>query len=132
MVKFLKFALVGGTGTVLNLSLFFLLVDLGRLGHTTGAVVCFVVAVTWNYLLNHLWTFQHQIVGEKPSLTRYIQFIVVSLAGLAVNIGALNLTLAFFHPAYKVFAQAVGIGCGTFVNYTGSNFFAFRKKRQRT
>ena len=129
MAKFLKFTLVGGSGTVLNLGLFFLLVDRGRLDPTAGAVVCFVVAVTWNYFVNNVWTFRAQIEGEKPSMGRYLRFVAVCLAGLGVNAVALNVVLALFHPVYKVFGQAAGIACGMAVNYIGSNLFAFNKGR---
>ena len=112
MAKFLKFTLVGGSGSVLNLGLFFLLVDRGRLDPTAGAVVCFVVAVTWNYFVNNVWTFRAQIQGEKPSMGRYLRFVAVCLAGLGVNAVALNVVLALFHPVCKVFGQAAGIACG--------------------
>jgi len=129
MAKFLKFTLVGGSGSVLNLGLFFLLVDRGRLDPTAGAVVCFAVAVTWNYLLNNSWTFRAQIQGERPSMGRYLRFVAVCLAGLGMNAGALNVVLALFHPVYKVFGQAAGIACGMAINYIGSNLFAFNKGR---
>ena len=128
MAKLLKFALVGGSGTVLNLGLFLLLVDGGKMSPTLGAVLCFAAAVTSNYLLNHIWTFQTQIGCGGPSAARYLRFIAVSLAGLGVNLGALNLALALFHPACKVFGQAAGIACGMTINFIGSNLFAFHGK----
>ena len=131
MVKFLKFVLVGGSGTALNLSLFFLLVDRGGMDPTAGAAICFALAVTSNYLLNQIWTFQTQIEGEKPSVGRYARFVAVSLVGLGVNVGILNLVLVTYHPAYKVFGQAAGIACGGMISYIGSNLFTFRRKRQR-
>ena len=129
MDRFLKFVLVGGSGTVLNLGLFFLLVDRGRLDPTAGAVVCFAVAVTWNYFLNNSWTFRAQIRDERLSMGRYLRFVAVCLAGLGVNPGALHVVLALFHPVYKVFGQAAGIACGLAINYIGSNLFAFNKGR---
>ena len=130
MVKLLKFALVGGSGTVLNLGLFLLLVDGGGVDPTVGAVFCFAAAVTWNYLLNHIWTFRTQIEGEAPSARRYVRFVAVSLVALGVNVGALNLALALFHPVYKVFGQSAGIACGLVVNCVGSNLCAFQKRQK--
>jgi putative flippase GtrA len=131
MGKLLRFALVGGSGAVLNLGVFFLLVDREGLDPTGAAVMCFALAVTSNYVLNHAWTFHAQIESEKPSVGRYVRFVAVSLAGLGVNVGILNLVLALFHPVCKVLGQAAGIACGMMVNYTGSNLFAFRRKMQR-
>ena len=125
MAKLLRFGLVGGSGAVLNLGLFFLLVDRGRVDPTVGAVLCFAAAVTSNYFLNHLWTFRAQVEGEMPSAGRYLRFVAVSMAGLGVNVGILNVAVAVFHPAYKIFAQAAGIACAMTINYIGSNQIAF-------
>lgn len=130
MDRLLKFALVGGSGTLINLSLFVLLVDRGGVNPTVGAVLCFAIAVTSNYLLDHLWTFRTQIAGERPSLSRYVRFVGASLLGLAVNLGTLNLAIYLFHPVAVVLAQAAGIAGGTAVNFIGSNLIAFRAKRQ--
>ncbi len=127
MVKLLEFALVGGSGTVLNLGLFYLLVDRGRANPSAAAVLCFLVAVTSNYLLNHIWTFRAQIGAEKLSVRRYLRFAAVSVVGLGVNVGVLNLALALFHPTWKVLGQAAGVACGALTNYLGSNLYAFRK-----
>lgn len=131
MDRLVKFTLVGGSGTLINLGLFSLLVDRGGANPTLGAVLCFAVAVTWNYLLDHLWTFRIQMGGEAPSGTRYLRFVEVSLVGLAVDLGGLNLVLLVLHPSHKVIAQAVGIACATAVNYAGASLFAFRPKAER-
>ena len=129
MAKLLKFALVGCSGSGLNLCLFFLLVDREGMDPTAGAVACFVVAVTWNYFLNSAWTFRAHVKGERPSPARYLRFVAVCLTGLGVNAAALNLTLALFHPALKVFGQAAGIASAFAVNYLGSNLFVFHERK---
>ena len=75
VTKLLKFALVGCSGSGLNLCLFFLLVDREGMDPTAGAVICFVVAVTWNYFLNSAWTFRAHVKGERPSPGRYFRFV---------------------------------------------------------
>lgn len=128
MAKLIKFALVGGSGTLVNLCLFFLLVDRGGMIPTIGAVLCFALAVTWNYVLDHLWTFRAQVDGEPPSVPRYLRFVGVSLVGLFVNLGVLNLMILTVHPAYVVYGQAAGIASGMIVNFMGSNLYAFRPR----
>lgn len=132
VARLLKFALVGCSGSGLNLGLFFLLVDRGGMDPTVGAVACFVVAVTWNYFLNRAWTFRAQVKGERPSSGRYLRFVAVCLAGLGVNAAVLNLTLALFHPALKVFGQAAGIASAFAVNYLGANLFVFQERTPGT
>jgi len=128
MAKLLRFAVVGGLGTALNLGLFYLLADLGRVSPSVAAVLCFAAAVTSNYLLNHAWTFRAEMDGERPSPGRYVRFVAVSLVGLGVNLAVLNLVLVLLHPALKVFGQAAGIACGVVTNYIGSDRLAFRRK----
>jgi len=128
VLKLIKFAVVGGIGTLVNLALFFLMVDRGGLNPTVGAIICFAITVTLNYFLNHLWTFRAQVAGEKLSLVRYAKYVTVSLVGLATNLIILNLVLLFFDPTLKVIGQAIGIAAGMVVNFAGSNWFAFRKK----
>ena len=130
MDRLLKFAAVGASGTLLNLGLFFPLVDRGGVPPSVGSVLCFAAAVTWNYLLDHLWTFRVQTAGQRPSVRRYLRFVVVSLGGLALDLGVLNLVIALLHPELKVLAQVAGIACGVIANYTGSSLFAFRRKEE--
>lgn len=128
MVKLIKFALVGGSGTLVNLSLFYSLVDRGGMSPTIGAVLCFLLAVTLNYFFDHLWTFRDQIAGEPPSAARYLRFVGVSSVGLLANLSVLNLVILTVHPSYKVLGQAAGIACGMIATFTGSNLFAFRPR----
>jgi putative flippase GtrA len=101
--QFVKFAVVGGIGTIVNLvvlkaSLFLW----GRLvGDPTLTVelmasgLAFAVAVVNNYLLNRWWTFRStgSFAGE------FLKFLTVSIAGLGLN------ELAFW-----VFRGQIGIG----------------------
>ena len=83
-VELVRFAIVGALGTVTNLALFFVGVDLGGIPPLLGTVPYFAVAVSQNYALNELWTFAPRRDG-KLAWARYCKFIVTSLVGLAVN-----------------------------------------------
>ena len=57
-VELVKFCIVGGTGFVVNLAVFSVLLHVGV--HYIPAAVCsFLVAVTNDYTWNRLWTFAH-------------------------------------------------------------------------
>jgi len=117
--------MVGGLGTVTNLIIFFLLVDVLLFNHLVIAVVSFLISMTQNYLLNHLWTFTEFTLDSKPTIQGLLKFTTVSAGGLVVNLLLLMLVLAFFDPPVKVIAQAVGILGGTAVNYFGSRYWVF-------
>src|SRR5215210_1227857 len=57
-VQFVKFCAVGGSGYVVNLSVFTLAVHTLDLHYLLGATLAFAVAVTNNFLWNRLWTFR--------------------------------------------------------------------------
>ena len=120
-----KFLVVGGLGIVTNLLIFFVLVDLKEWHPTVGAILAFVAAVIQNYVLNHRWTFAHQVRGAGVSLKRFVRFMVVALVALGLNLVVLWAVLKMFDPTWKVFAQAAGILAGTMVNFLGSKSWVF-------
>lgn len=121
-----RFALVGGLGTGTNLALFFVLVDLGGMGPLVGAVVCFAVAVSQNYVLNELWTFTTRGEGAL-SWRRYAKFVGASGLGLAVNAAVLAALIAAFAFPLLVIPQAAGIATGMAVNFLASRHLVFRR-----
>ena len=57
-IQLFKFGLVGGTGYVINIIVFTLLVNGPNIHHLVAAVLAFCVAVTNNFVLNRVWTFR--------------------------------------------------------------------------
>lgn len=126
--KIIKFGFVGGLGTITNMAIFFIFVDLLKFSPTIISTIVFFIAATQNYILNHVWTFKTETSGNKISFYGWIKFILTSLLGLAVNLLVLNLILRFFILPYKVIAQAFGILSGMIFNFLGSKYFVFKKK----
>lgn len=120
-----KFLIVGLLGTVTNLAVFFVVVDLRKWDPTLGAILAFAVSVAQNYFLNHTWTFAHQVRGAAVSLGGYLRFLLVALTALGINLVVLWSILAMFDLPWKVLAQAAGILAGTVINYIGSKFWVF-------
>jgi dolichol-phosphate mannosyltransferase len=68
--QFFKFAVTGGLGTVTNLLIFFLLVDVANLNQVLISVCCFFVASIQNYILNHKWSFGQSSRHEPLSVRK--------------------------------------------------------------
>jgi dolichol-phosphate mannosyltransferase len=128
MDQFLKFALTGGLGTITNLAIFFLCADIFRLPEIPVSIFCFFIAATQNYIINHTWSFRRNMAKEALSLKKLLQFIILSLFGLTVNIGAMKIILLRFIIPYKFIAQGAGIACGMIVNFVFSKRLVFRRK----
>jgi len=126
-IFFLKFAIVGGSGTIINLVIFYFMADYFKINPILSSVVGFTVAVTNNYLLNHKWTFI-SVVNDNISLKYYLKFVTSSLLGLLMNIIVLKIVIIVFKPKLLVIAQAFGIVAGMGSNFLLSKFIVFKKK----
>jgi len=127
--QFIKFALTGGLGTVTNLTIFFLFVDLLNLSEIPVSIGCFLIAVTQNYIINQLWSFKTHTADAELSLKRWCMFATSSLFGLAVNITVMKLILLHWILPYKFIAQACGIAAGMVFNFLISKFVIFKEKK---
>lgn len=125
--RIFKFGITGGIGTITNLVLFFIFVDILKLNHNIVNVCCFFVACTQNYIINHLWTFKHENNDTKLSFKLWSKFVIVSLLGLAVNLLVMNFLLHLCGWKYLVVPQCVGIMAGMLLNYLMSNLIVFRR-----
>jgi putative flippase GtrA len=128
LTEFLKFGVTGGLGTITNLLIFFLLVDLVKFPEIPVSIGCFIVAGTQNYFLNHLWSFR-EYTGKTPvSILKWAMFLSGSLLGLAVNITIMKLIIINFDLPWKFIAQACGIAAGMIINFIISKFIIFGRK----
>jgi len=127
--EFLKFGITGGLGSITNLLIFFLLADLSKLPEIPVSILCFIVAGTQNYFLNHLWSFR-EYTGKTPvSVKKWLAFLSGALLGLGINIAVMYTIVNNFTLPWKFIAQACGIAAGMFANFIISKFVIFRRKK---
>lgn len=127
-VHFIKFGVVGGIGTVINLAFFFLVVDLAGLEPNTGSILAFLIAVTNNYILNENWTFRVQGQRRTFDSKSFMKYAAINAIGLGINLIILNLFIQLFQPALKLFAQAAGIAGAMIFNFASSKLLVFRER----
>ncbi len=109
LTTFLKFAIVGFSGMIVNFGITYLLKEKARQNKYFSNIMGFVVAATTNYFLHHYWTFQSQ---NTQMGKEYIQFFVVSTIGAAIDTATVyllhnKLNLNFYLS--KVFATGVAM-----------------------
>ena len=122
--QLVKFCVVGGTGYLVNLAVYTLLLDVVGLHYISAAVGSFLVAVTNNYLWNRLWTFRAQRGGVAYQGMR---FLVVSTIALLANLAVLHLLVTL--GLGEVIAQAIAIVLVTPVNFVGNKLWSFGPRR---
>ncbi len=124
MRKFFAFAVIGGLGTATNLLLFAVLVDVLHGPAVPAAILCYLVAATQNYFLNHYWTFRE--VGRQPGfrfLHGWGKFLLGSLVGLVINLVVLKASMGFF--PFATISQFLGIIAALGVNFYIAKRFVF-------
>ena len=124
--QFLKFGTVGLSGLIVDTAVLMAFVELAHFDPRIGAIIAFFSAVTSNYLLNRVWTFDAQ--GITRISTSFAWFVGVCLAGLCVRLGVMHLLIEFFKMGAGhryVFASILGILAATAFNFMGSKCLAF-------
>lgn len=127
--QFVKFALVGGIGTLVNLAVLQLsLAAWEQFSNATpltieilASALAFMVAVVNNFLLNRWWTFR----STGPAHLEFGKFLTVSLAGLGLNTVAFSFFRA--HLEFHVMlSQLLAIACVLPFNFVLNKFWSFR------
>jgi len=119
--QLVKFCLVGGTGYVVNLTVFALAAGVLDVHHLAAAGLAYLVAVTNNFLLNRHWTFA---AGDGHAGFQAARFFAVSTFAALVAAGVLELLVSGFGVA-AVPAQALAIVVATPVNFVGNKMWSF-------
>jgi putative flippase GtrA len=120
-VQLLKFGLVGGSGYLINLGVFAILVGNFGVYHAAAAVGAFCVAITNNFLWNRHWTFGP---GEGRAGFQAARFFAVSLAALGLNLVVLE-ALVSDHTVGDLTAQAIAVAVAMPFNFLGNKLWTF-------
>jgi putative flippase GtrA len=118
--QLVKFCVVGGTGYVVNLAVFTVLVTALDVHYIPAAVGSFLVAVTNNYTWNRLWTFRAQ---RGHVAWQGMRFLVVSTLALGANLLVLHVLVTV--GLDERLAQAIAIVLVTPINFVGNKLWSF-------
>jgi len=81
--RFLKFALVGSIGAIIDFGIFNLFVSYFSVKAVIASIISFVAAVISNFLWNRFWTYPDS--RKKGFTSQLTQFVVVSIVGLLIR-----------------------------------------------
>ncbi len=117
LLRFAKFCLVGLSGVLVNIGLLWLLTEFVGLFYLLSAAISVESSILSNFTLNNFFTFSdRRLPGAKSFVSRLLKFNLVSLAGLAINMGVLWLFTEVF-GIYYLISQLGGIAAATLWNY---------------
>ncbi|OGO36844.1 MAG: hypothetical protein A2147_10120 [Chloroflexi bacterium RBG_16_57_8] len=119
IMRFVKFAVVGGSGVLVNLGAYWVLTRFLNMGERQfGALaISFEASVISNFLLNNFFTFADRRVSRTlPFLIQFLKFNGISLGGYGIQAASLWL-LSKQLGINDIVAVAIGIVIATLWNY---------------
>lgn len=121
---FLRFGVVGASGFVVDTAAVY--ATKGVLGLYGAGIAAYIVAATWTWFFNRLWTFAGR--GDGPAWRQWLRFMAANLSGFTLNRGAYMLLVTFSATCrdHPVLAVAIGCGMGMFANFFASRRLVFR------
>ncbi len=119
---FFKYCVVGTLGTAVDVGALYLLVEYARLPLLLATTIAFILAVTHNFLLNKIWTFQNKSQNFRKL---YIKFLIISIIGLALT----NLFMYLFvilAGIWYIFAKLLTSLIVLTWNFLGNKYWTFK------
>ncbi len=122
--RFLKFAVVGIVGVVVNTVALYLLTTFvfGERLYLAAAAISLELSILNNFYLNEYWTFRDKAAAGVSQ--RLVKFHGSRLLGAATTLLVLYFLTDLLH-IYYLLSNLVGVGAGTLVNYLTSRFWVW-------
>jgi putative flippase GtrA len=128
--QLIKFCVVGGSGFVVNVSVFFVVNHLLGVHHIVAATLAFVVALFNNFWWNRHWTFGQHGARDHHAGFQAARFFTVSVAAFLVALGILQLLVSTTDLPATI-AQAISIVAATPLNFVGNKMWTFARRGPR-
>ena len=122
--KFLRFAIVGGTGAFIDLTTLHVFVQYLQMSEYLAPICSTLISVTFVFLANKFFTFRDQ---EKRYAGQVAKFAMVY--GIAITANIATTTFLIWLGVHYLLAKVIAIGLGVFWNYAMSHGFIFRKQK---
>lgn len=130
--RFIKFAIVGGVGFVIDTGTLSLLVFLLRLNgdneRLLAKAISFALAVISNFTWNRRWTYPES--RSKPMSKQLVQFFVLNVIGLGINLAVFRLVDSLLNPmlglALALYgAQIAAVSIAMFWNFAANRLVTY-------
>lgn len=127
--RFIKFAIVGAIGMVVDLTVLTFSREIVGLPLTLAVALGFSIAVASNFTWNRFWTFPES--RDRPVASQLAQFTIINLIGLAIN----EVIVLGLHPLFSglvqdpyayLVAKVIAIGVVLFWNFGANRVWTYK------
>ena len=122
-----KFAFVGASGAIINLSLLWFLTSFGSLYYAFSAIIAIEVSIFWNFYCNSRITFMYTFLNRLDAVLALFKYHLASMFGILVNILTLIILTEYFKIFYLI-SDIIAIFLAFGFNYFISITFVWNKK----
>jgi dolichol-phosphate mannosyltransferase len=117
-----KFGVVGAIGTAINLLVLYSFTEYLGIYYVISGVFAFFISGLNNFILNKVWTFRESAGGDVAR--KYVKFVIVSAAALAVNMAFLYAFTEYL-GIYYILSQVLAICIAFVINFIGNKLWVF-------
>jgi dolichol-phosphate mannosyltransferase len=121
---FVKFAITGATGVIVNLGCFQILRELD-LQVYLSSVVAIELSIIWNFFLNNFWSFRDRSISSRKRV-RGLKFNAVSLVTLALSFVTFVGLRWIFPEQPEIISQLLSIFPAALANYFLNSYWTFK------
>ena len=121
---FIKFAIVGLSGVIVNLGIFTLLLQM-NVNKYLASPISIEASIITNFLLNNYWTFRWRKSHDNVSI-KGLKFNLVSVISLVVSYSTFVLLSVLFPDTQPEIHQLVGIAPAMLINYFLNSYWTFK------
>ena len=121
---FIKFAIVGLSGVIVNLGIFTLLLQ-ANVNKYVASPISIEVSIITNFLLNNYWTFRWRKSQDHVRI-KGLKFNMVSLVSLGVSYTTFVILSVVFPETSPAIHQLIGIAPAMLINYFLNSYWTFK------
>ncbi|MBG9980880.1 GtrA family protein [Facklamia sp. DSM 111018] len=108
LAQVIRFVFVGGTATLLDMVILYVLNYHLNINHMIAATIAFVIATFYNYYMSMKFVFKSKF-GNEERHKEFIAFFILSVAGLLITLLGLAIFVDWMHLEVMLSKVLVGI-----------------------
>ena len=130
LIRPMKFAIVGGIGTVIGLLLFWLFNEVLLIHVIIALVISLWLTILTNFAMNQVWTFSDRPAakGTREVWHRLVKYHSVTIGGMIIN-SIVSSIIILFTTINQYLAYVIGVLVAYLWNYFFSDRWAWKAKR---